>query len=82
MMIEVLGIFNTSIGFTTILMFPENVFPKMNMQLRKGKHLYYVSGIAFNQPLSPEFSGKNNYSCLLRSDGIIDLNKGDILQIL
>jgi hypothetical protein len=82
MMIEVLGVFNISIGFTTILKFPENEFPKMNMQLKKGEQIYYVSSIAFNQPMSPEFSGKNNYSCILRSDGKIDLNKGDILQIL
>lgn len=82
MMVEVLDVFNTSIGLTSILKFPENVFPKMNMQLRKGEHLYSVVGIAFNQPEGPKFSGKNNYSCLLKSDSKIALNKGDILQVV
>jgi hypothetical protein len=81
-MVEVLAVFNTSIGFTTILKFPENVRPKMGMKLRKREQLYYVTGIAFQQPMSDEFAGDDNYSCVLKSNLAIDLKVGDVLDIV
>lgn len=78
MEVEVLKVYNTSLGMIGILEFPDGIIPKVNMKLKKGKDVYLIKGIAFNQPI--EFEGDSNYACILDVQGPM-INVGDILKV-
>ncbi|RAJ02325.1 hypothetical protein LX64_03336 [Chitinophaga skermanii] len=81
-LVNILEVFNTSLGIIAIMEFPIDVFPRINLELEETKRNLWIKiiGIAFEKP--KEFLDLNVFACQVELLNEHLLKSGDVLTII